>query len=274
MPIKPNTNAMNNRVLANEDLSKYILRGSSSSGMAPVDGTTQEVIFNNIGNRTRREITYRPNGQNDTTIFTPSGHQIHSKVRYQDGVPVREHSVMSPEGEIINEGSAVQKMMNRISADKFDPNKERYINAVYNEGSDSFYDRADQLKKAGSFEQGGIMDCLRGGKPYHECKKCGGKVQSAKEGEKVRRTDKPGYAYTLPNGIDVLTQDAVGSQPLPGSNYAIEGSVPEIETQRTVLTDKGGNPVVYNYDIYTNDGDQIFPTNRYTTKRMFIKPST
>jgi hypothetical protein len=126
------------------------------------------------------------------------------------------------------------------------------------------------------FKNGGFIDCLRaGGKTYAECKKCGGKTLKAEGGNKVRRTDEPGYAYTLPNGIDVLTQDAVGTQPLPGSHYSIEGSSPELETQRTTLTDKGGGPVAYNYNVYLNDGDHIFfPIRKYTTQRLWYKPST
>lgn len=124
------------------------------------------------------------------------------------------------------------------------------------------------------FENGGFIDCLRNGGSVEKCK-CGcDKIAKAEDGKKVRRTDMPGYAYTLHNGIDVLTQDAVGTQPLPGSNYSISGSTPEYETQRTTLTDKGGNVVGYNYNVYVNDGDHFGPINRYTTKRMWEKPST
>lgn len=35
------------------------------------------------------------------------------------------------------------------------------------------------------FENGGIMKCLKGGKPYSECMKCGGKTLKAEDGEKV-----------------------------------------------------------------------------------------
>ena len=80
------------------------------------------------------------------------------------------------------------------------------------------------------FKNGGFVDCLRaGGKTYAECKKCGGKTPVIKDQEpaeklttktndgKTRRTDRPGYAWTYSDGTDVLTQDAVGPQPLPGS---------------------------------------------------------
>lgn len=124
------------------------------------------------------------------------------------------------------------------------------------------------------FENGGFIDCLRNGGSVEKCK-CGcDKIAKAEDGKKVRRTDMPGYAYTLSDGTDVLTQDAVGIQPLPGSNYSIAGSSPEYETQRTTLTDEGGNIVGYNYNIYVNDGDHFGPINRYTTKRMLEKPST
>lgn len=124
------------------------------------------------------------------------------------------------------------------------------------------------------FENGGFIDCLRNGGSVEKCK-CGcDKIAKAEDGKKVRRTDMPGYAYTLHNGIDVLTQDAVGTQPLPGSNYSIEGSSPEFETQRTTLTDKGGKPIAYNYNVYLNDDDHFFPIRRYTTQRLWYRPST
>ena len=134
---------------------------------------------------------------------------------------------------------------------------------------------AQQLKKEeGLYKNGGIIDCLRAGGNVTEGKKCGGKTLKAEDGNKIRRTDRPGYAWTLPNGIDVITQDAVGIQPLPGSNYTIEGSSPEFETHRTTLTDKGGSPIAYNYDVYINDGDHLFPSLRYTTDRIWHRPST
>ena len=136
------------------------------------------------------------------------------------------------------------------------------------------FEKGGLLPKA-KFENGGIIKCLKGGKTYAECKKCEGKTLKAEDGEKVRRTDRPGNAWTHADGIDVLTQDAVGPQPLPGSYSSIEGSTPEWETWRTTLTNKGGNVMGYNYDFYLNDGDHIFsPVNKYTTKRMWNRPST
>lgn len=120
------------------------------------------------------------------------------------------------------------------------------------------------------FENGGFIDCLRNGGSVEKCK-CGcDKIAKAEGGKKVRRTDMPGYAYTLSDGTDVLTQDAVGIQPLPGSNYSIAGSSPEYETQRTTLTDKSGNVAGYNYNVYVNDGDHFGPINKYTTKECGI----
>ena len=117
------------------------------------------------------------------------------------------------------------------------------------------------------FENGGFIDCLRDGGSVEKCK-CGcDKIAKAEDGKKVRRTDIPGYAYTRSNGIDVLTQDHVGTQPIPGGR-PIEGSSPEKETWRTTLTNKGGDVIGYNYNTYINDGDHIGPIGKYTTKRM------
>ena len=124
------------------------------------------------------------------------------------------------------------------------------------------------------FENGGFIDCLRNGGSVEKCK-CGcDKIAKAEDGKKVRRTDMPGYAYTLSDGTDVLTQDAVGIQSLPGSNYSIAGSSPEYETQRTTLTDKSGKPIAYNYNVYLNDDDHFFPIRKYTTQRLWYRPST
>lgn len=57
---------------------------------------------------------------------------------------------------------------------------------------------------------------------------------------KRRRTDKAGYAWSLGNGTQVLTQDSQGEQTIADSDYEMPGS-PELETWRTAITDKGGN---------------------------------
>ena len=75
------------------------------------------------------------------------------------------------------------------------------------------------------------------------------------------RTDKRGTAYSLGNK-QVLISDAVGPQPLPGSNYEIEGSSPEMETQRVPFYDKDGN-VGYKVKVFNNSGDQFFPVAKY-----------
>ena len=116
------------------------------------------------------------------------------------------------------------------------------------------------------YKNGGFIDCLRDGGSVEKCK-CGcDKIAKADEGKKLR-IDRPGYAYTMPNGIDVLTQDAVGLQPAPGSYSAVKGSSPEFETQRRRRTDKGGNVKYDLYKVFVNDGDHYGPVARYTTKR-------
>jgi hypothetical protein len=134
------------------------------------------------------------------------------------------------------------------------------------------------------FQNGGFIDCLRaGGKTYAECKKCGGKTPVIKDQEpaeklttktndgKTRRTDRPGYAWTYADGTDVLTQDAVGPQPLPGSYYEIPGSTPEYETWRTIKTDKGGNPKRYDFKVFVNNGDALGPVGKYTTDNNVLR---
>lgn len=149
------------------------------------------------------------------------------------------------------------------------------------EGKQTLEQLTKRYKGMGLFKKGGTLDlinCLQKGGSIQNCG-CGKKIEKAASGSagvaegnsneknKRRRTDRDGYAYSHNDGTQVLTIDAIGPQPLPGSYYEIEGSSPEFETQRTVQTDKGGNIKGYNYKVFNNSGDLLFPIAKYTTKR-------
>ena len=133
----------------------------------------------------------------------------------------------------------------------------------------------DKMTK--KFKNGGFIDCLRAGGTIPECK-CGKKIAKGATGmgidNKKSRVDAKGSAYTYSNGTDVLTRDAVGSQPMPGSYYSIPGSTPEYETHRQRKTNKGGDVEFDLYNVYLNDGDHFGPVARYTTRRSWRNPRT
>lgn len=126
-------------------------------------------------------------------------------------------------------------------------------------------------------KNGGFMNCLRNGGSISKCK-CGDRIAKGATGmemdNKKSRVDAKGSAYTYPDGTDVLTRDAVGSQPMPGSYYSIPGSTPEYETHRRRKTNKGGDVEFDLYNVYLNDGDHFGPIARYTTRRSWRNPRT
>lgn len=175
-----------------------------------------------------------------------------------------------PENSDLFEGMTIEETVSKINE-----------LSTSDEGKQTLEQLTKRYKGMGLFKKGGTLDlinCLQKGGSIQNCG-CGKKVEKAASGSagvaegnsneknKRRRTDRDGYAYSHNDGTQVLTIDAVGPQPLPGSYYEIEGSSPEFETQRTVQTDKGGNIKGYNYKVFNNSGDLLFPIAKYTTKR-------
>lgn len=121
------------------------------------------------------------------------------------------------------------------------------------------------------FKNGGFIDCLRAGSSLKTCG-CGAKVEkgamgmNVNEPEKKRRVDTAGYAYRKNDGTAVLTRDAQGVRIPAGSSYVYEDSIPPMSTEMRVETNKGGQPIRYEFDVFNDGGDNNFgPIHRYSS---------
>lgn len=127
-------------------------------------------------------------------------------------------------------------------------------------------------------KNGGMIDCLRNGGSYGECKKCAQqkvvKNQQPAGPMKKDRVDTAGKAWTLSDGTDVLTTDGYGVHPAPGSYHQMPNYQAELETWRNIKTNKGGEPVRYDFRVYNNDQNVLFPVYKYTTKNNFFRKLT
>lgn len=121
--------------------------------------------------------------------------------------------------------------------DRLNHMNESEINKIVNKMTKKFKNGGPLPSK---FENGGIMKCLKGGKPYSECMKCGGKTLKAEDGEKLPYA-RPGWfrstfrrfsnvpEYPRHDGNGTFSGEIVGSDTL----HVVNGPYTTFTEKRT-----------------------------------------